>query len=71
MLDGYYLYGDYVSGRLWALKYDRDSKKVVENRPIAWNQLPVFTFGQTDDGEVLFSTMMAGGRIYRFAAITQ
>jgi quinoprotein glucose dehydrogenase len=71
MLDGYYLYGDYVSGRLWALKYDRESKKVVENRPIGWNQLPVFTFGQTDDGEVLFSTMMAGGRIYRFAPIAQ
>ncbi len=71
MLDGYYLYGDYVTGRLWALKYDRDSKKVVENRSIAWNQLPVFTFGQTDDGEVLFSTMMAGGRIYRFTPIAQ
>lgn len=71
MLDGYYLYGDYVSGRLWALKYDRENKKVVENRSIAWNQLPIFTFGQTDDGEVLFSTMMAGGRIYRFAPIAQ
>ena len=68
MLDGYYLYGDYVSGRVWALKYDRDSKKVVENRPIATNNLPVFTFGQTDDGEVLMSTMMSGGRIYRFVA---
>jgi len=68
LLDGYYLYGDYVTGRLWALKYDRDAKKVLENRPIAWEQLPVFTFGQTDDGEVLFSTMMAGGRIYRFEA---
>jgi glucose/arabinose dehydrogenase len=67
-LEGYYLYGDYVSGRVWALKYDRDAKKVVENRPIATNNLPVFTFGQTDDGEVLMSTMMSGGRIYRFAA---
>ena len=67
-LDGYYLYGDYVSGRLWALKYDRAKKQVLENRPIAWNQLPVFTFGQTDDGEVLFSTMMGGGIIYRFEA---
>lgn len=68
MLDGYYLYGDYVSGRLWALKYDRDAKKVTANRPIAWDQLPVFTFGQSDDGEVFMSTMMAGGRIYRFVA---
>jgi quinoprotein glucose dehydrogenase len=65
-LDGYYLYGDYVSGRLWALKYDYDSGQVLENRPIAWKQLPVFTFGQTDSGEVLMSTQTAGGRIYKF-----
>lgn len=65
-LDGYYLYGDYVSGRLWALRYDREKKSVTENRPIAWDNLAVFTFGQTDDGEVLMSTMMGGGRIYKF-----
>lgn len=67
-LDGYYLYGDYVSGRMWALKYDRDQQKVTENRPIEWERLPIFTYGQTDDGEVLVSTMMGGGRIYRFTA---
>ena len=66
-LDGYYLYGDYISGRLWALKYDAEKSTVTENRPILWDKLPVFTFGQTDDGEVLMSTMSGGGRIYRFA----
>ncbi|XZE52680.1 PQQ-dependent sugar dehydrogenase [Planctomycetaceae bacterium SH139] len=65
-LDGYYLYGDYVTGRIWALKYDAKTKTVTANRPIAWSQLPVFTFGQTDGGEVLMSTMSAGGRIYKF-----
>ena len=68
LLDGYYLYGDYISGKLWALKYDRENRRVLENREIAWSNLPVFTFGQTDDGEVLMSTMTAGGRIYRFEA---
>lgn len=68
-LDGYYLYGDYVTGRLWALKIDPKTKRVLANRPIARdNNLPVFTFGQTDDGEVLMSTMMSGGIIYRFAS---
>ncbi|TWU15753.1 Quinoprotein glucose dehydrogenase B precursor [Allorhodopirellula heiligendammensis] len=66
VLDGYYLYGDYVSGRLWAMKIDPASKKVLENRTIAWEQLPVFTFGETESGEVLMSTMMGGGRIYKF-----
>lgn len=65
-LDGYYLYGDYVTGRLWALKYDAASKTVTENRPIPWKQFAVFTFGQTDSGEVLMSTMMVGGQIYKF-----
>ncbi len=68
ILDGYYLYGDYVTGRLWALKYDFEQKKVTENRPIAWPQLAVFTFGQTDSGEVLMSTMMSGGQIFKFVA---
>lgn len=67
-LDGYYLYGDYVSGRLWAMKIDDKTEKVLENRPIAWQQLPVFTFGQTESGEVLMSTMMGGGQIYKFVA---
>lgn len=66
-LNGYYLYGDYVTGFLWALKYDHEKKAVTENRPIKWQHLPVFVFGQTDDGEVLMTTMMGGGRIYRFA----
>lgn len=65
-LDGYYLYGDYVTGKLWALKYDYDSKTVKENRPIDWSNLPVFTFGNTDSGEILMSTMSGGGRIYKF-----
>ncbi len=68
MLDGYYLYGDYVSGKVWALKWDREANKVTENREIAWQNLPVFTFGQTDSGEVLMTTQSGGGRIYRFVA---
>ncbi len=68
ILDGYYLYGDYITGRLWALRYDAAQKAVTENRPIAWNQLAIFTFGQTDSGEVLMSTMMSGGQIFRFVA---
>jgi quinoprotein glucose dehydrogenase len=67
-LNGYYLYGDYVSGRLWALKLDPQSQQVVENRSITWEQLPVFTFGQLADGEVVMSTMSGGGRLYRFVS---
>lgn len=67
ILEGYYLYGDYISGRIWALKYNAAKARVTENRPIIWDNLPVFTFGQTDDGDVLMTTMSGGGRIFRFA----
>ena len=34
-LVGHYVYADYVSGKIWGLKYDEKAKKVVANRPIA------------------------------------
>ena len=33
-LDGAYLYADYVTGKLWALRYDEAKKQVVANREI-------------------------------------
>ncbi len=66
-LQGKYVYADYVSGKLWALHYDAKSKKVTENRSIAWPpSLPVVTFGEDAQGEVYFSTTTSGGMIYRF-----
>ncbi len=70
-LTGYYLYGDYVTGKLWGLKVDAKSGKAVENRPITWAQgsnLPVVTFGEDEAGEVYFTTVTSGGRIYGFRA---
>lgn len=64
-LDGYYLYGDYVTGKLWGLMRGGDGK-VSANRPIKWSGLPIMTFGQGDDGEVYMTTHNGGGRIYRF-----
>lgn len=67
-LEGYYIYGDYVSGRLWALKTDPSSGKVVENRVIPWAQhLPIVTFGEDASGEVYFTTTTSGGIIFKFA----
>lgn len=66
-LTGYYLYGDYVSGKLWALKVDETTGKATENREINWPpSLPVVTFGEDEKGEVYFTTVTSGGRIYRF-----
>ncbi|MFN3157725.1 MAG: PQQ-dependent sugar dehydrogenase [Rubinisphaera brasiliensis] len=68
-LHGKFLYSDYVTGKLWALEYDRDAKKVTKNYSIPSNKMPVLTFGEDQDGEVYFSIESANGRgIYKFAS---
>jgi hypothetical protein len=66
-LDGAYLYADYVSGRLWALRYDETQRRVVENRPIPSRGLPEMSFGEDERGEIYFlTTTVTGQGIYWF-----
>ncbi|MCU0704663.1 MAG: PQQ-dependent sugar dehydrogenase [Fimbriiglobus sp.] len=68
-LDGHFLYADYVSGKVWGLKYDEKAKRVTANRPIATPGLPWMTFGEDEAGEVYVMTYSATGKgIYKFAA---
>jgi len=65
-LDGRYLYGDYVTGRLWALDYDIDHAKVVSNVEIDWNGQPIAGFGQDKQGEVYIMMPTPNGKgIYK------
>lgn len=68
-LAGYYLYADYVTGRLWGLKYDVAAKKVLANKPIAGNIAPVLSFGEDQNGEIYYLTVNGG--IFRFTSIPQ
>lgn len=66
-LAGHYLYADYITGRLWALHYDQNAKKVVRNMAIPWNGLPIVAFGEDEAGELYAITItVAGNGIYRF-----
>ena len=66
-LDGLYLYGDYVTGKIWALRYDDAKKRVVANRPIRDRTLPIYSFGEDEQGEVYFLTQTLSGQgIFRF-----
>jgi glucose/arabinose dehydrogenase len=66
-LDGAYLYGDYVSTKIWALWYDEGKKRVVANRPIRDPGQPILSFGEDEQGEVYFmATSVTGKGIYRF-----
>ncbi len=67
-LEGHYLYADYVSSKIWALKYDETAKRVTANRPIKDPAKPILSFGEDEQGEVYFLTVSAAGKgIYRFA----
>jgi len=68
-LEGYYLYADYVSGKMWGLKYDEQAKQVKANRPIEvpGPALPVISFGEDEAGEVYFMIVSPTGQgIYHF-----
>ena len=68
-LVGSYLYADYVTGHLWALKYDEAKKAVVENHkmPSQTPLLPIVSFGEDEAGEVYFMIVSPTGKgIYTF-----
>jgi len=63
-LDGVYLYGDFVTGNVWGLRWD--GSKVVAHKPLFEFKLKqIATFGEDRDGDVYWSTF-TDGRLYRF-----
>src|SRR5205823_4722034 len=66
-LDGAYLYADYVSNLLWALRYDEAKGRVTANHPIKNKMKPVLSYGEDEMGEVYYMTYDRGGKgIYWF-----
>lgn len=55
---GAYIYGDYETGKVWALWHDRGEKTAL--REIADGELRIICFGQTEDGEI-YLVDYAGG----------
>ena len=68
-LEGHYVYGDYISGRIWALKYDEAKHRVVANRPLVRTNVPIFSFGEDERSEVYYlGPTLSGQGIFRFEA---
>jgi hypothetical protein len=66
-LQGMYLYADYVSTKIWALRYDKEQKRVTANRPIRDPNVPVMSFGEDEKGELYFMSYTNTGKgIYWF-----
>ena len=61
-LEGKYIYGDYVTGKMFALGYDFDAGEVTSNESITTSGMPIITFGTGDSGELYFSEPSGDGR---------
>ena len=71
-LDGAYLYGDFVTAKIWALWYEEGKKRVVANRPIRDPNVPILSFGEDERGEVYFMTNNVSGKgIFHFIKAPQ
>lgn len=62
-LHGAYLYGDYDTRRMWAMRYDYDTKKVTWKKEIARTKYRIISIGEDRDGEPLIAAF--GGELLR------
>lgn len=68
-LVGKYLYGDYVSKKIWALDYDYQAEEVLANYSISPGETPpldIVSFGEDPAGEIYL--LESFGRIFWFQA---
>jgi uncharacterized repeat protein (TIGR03806 family) len=56
-----YIYGDYDTGKIWALRYDGASRRVVWHKEIADSTLRIAAFGEDRAGELYLVDHMGGG----------
>ncbi|REJ91287.1 MAG: hypothetical protein DWQ34_15140 [Planctomycetota bacterium] len=62
-LHGAYLYADFVTGNVWALRYDSDERQVTSDTQICSSKAQIAGFGEDRDGEVYLCAF--DGNIYR------
>ncbi len=63
-LYGAYVYGDFCSGRIWALRYD--GGRVTEHMELVDSELSISSFGEDRNGELYILSF--DEKIYRFAS---
>lgn len=62
-LYGKYIYGDFVSGRMWALEINPETWEVVSNTLLSQTGFNISSFGQDSNGEI-YILSYGSGRIY-------
>ena len=65
LLQGHYIFGDYVSGRVWSLNYDPSTGNATSELLFRTNGQYVSCFGLDEAGELYFSDYGSNARIYK------
>lgn len=65
-LEGQYIYGDFDTGRIWALEPDKDVKGKYTGRELARTTYRIVAFGEDAQGEILLLDFIGGG-VHRLA----
>ncbi|PKD43236.1 PQQ-dependent sugar dehydrogenase [Rhodohalobacter barkolensis] len=65
-LYGKYIYGDFISKRIWALEIDHDTKEVLSNTEIAQSPMLIPSFGSDNSNELYVVGWGPVARIFRF-----
>jgi uncharacterized repeat protein (TIGR03806 family) len=60
-LRGAYVYGDFDTGRVWSLRYDKKAERVTEHKELAKTNLRIVAWAQDHDGEVYALNFIDGG----------
>ncbi|MCE9591175.1 MAG: PQQ-dependent sugar dehydrogenase [Planctomycetes bacterium] len=62
-LEGAYVYGDFATGLIWIIRYDRDARTATA--PLYIARVPaIASFGEDRDGELYITSF--DGKVYRF-----
>ena len=64
-LQGRYIYGDYVSGRVWSLNYNAGTNTGTPELLFRTNGQFISSFGLDEAGEIYFSDYSPSAKIYR------
>jgi uncharacterized repeat protein (TIGR03806 family) len=63
-LQGTYIYGDFDTGRIWGLRYNRQTQTVARHEELASTRQRIISFGEDKDGELYYLDFV-GGQVFR------
>lgn len=63
-----YIYGDFVSGRVWALEYNENTQTAENELLFQTNGTYISSFGEDENGELYFLGYADSAKIYKFTS---